>query len=146
MQENCVNLQTSEDLPMEALVKTALRMRPDMIIVGEVRGPEANDMMTAMNIGKIAMGTIHASSSRDIVNRLEHTPMKVPLDIIPVIDVLIISLDSQGGHEQGPGEEDNPGVRDIRDRDERAALGPLQVRLQDHEGDARYSRASPTGT
>lgn len=90
-QENCVNLQTSDDLPMEALVKSALRMRPDMIIVGEVRGAEANDMMTAMNIGKISMGTIHASSSRDIVNRLEHTPMKVPIDIIPVIDVLLVA-------------------------------------------------------
>ncbi len=101
-QENCVNLQTSEDLPMEALVKTALRMRPDMIIVGEVRGPEANDMMTAMNIGKIAMGTIHASSSRDIINRLEHTPMKVPTDIIPVIDVLITASIIRAGQGKTP--------------------------------------------
>jgi flagellar protein FlaI len=102
MQENCVNLQTSEDLPMEALVKTALRMRPDMIIIGEVRGPEANDMMTAMNIGKIAMATIHASSPRDIVNRLEHTPMKVPLDIIPVVDVLITESIIRAGQGRAP--------------------------------------------
>lgn len=102
-QENCVNLQTSDDLSMEALVKTALRMRPDMIIVGEVRGPEANDMMTAMNIGKIGMGTIHASSARDMVNRLEHTPMKVPLDIIPVIDVLLVtSIIRAGGNTKMP--------------------------------------------
>jgi len=89
-QENCVNLETSEEVPMEALVKTSLRMRPDLLIIGEVRGAEANDMITAMNIGKIAMGTIHASSTRDIINRLEHTPMNVPMDIIPVIDVLIV--------------------------------------------------------
>lgn len=89
-QENCVCLETSEDLPMEALVKNALRMRPDLIIIGEVRGAEANDMITAMNVGKIAMGTIHGSSSRDIINRLEHTPMDVPMDIIPVIDALIV--------------------------------------------------------
>jgi flagellar protein FlaI len=101
-QENCVNLQTSEDMPMEALVKTALRMRPDMIIVGEVRGVEANDMMTAMNIGKIGMGTIHASSSRDIVNRLEHTPMKVPLDIIPVIDVLMVASIIRANNSKAP--------------------------------------------
>jgi archaeal flagellar protein FlaI len=88
-QENCVNLETSEDLPMGALVKNALRMRPDLIIIGEVRGQEANDMITAMNIGKIAMGTIHGSSSRDIINRLEHTPMNVPMDIVPVIDALV---------------------------------------------------------
>ena len=72
------------------LVKNALRMRPDMIIIGEVRGEEANDMMTAMNIGKISMGTIHASSTRDMINRLQHAPMNVPKDIIPVIDALII--------------------------------------------------------
>jgi flagellar protein FlaI len=102
IQENCVNLQTSEDLPMEALVRTSLRMRPDMIIIGEVRGPEANDMMTAMNIGKISMGTIHASSSRDIVNRLEHTPMRVPSDIIPVIDVLITASIVRAGQGKAP--------------------------------------------
>lgn len=89
-QPNCVNLETSEDVPMEALVKNALRMRPDLIIIGEVRGPEANDMITAMNIGKISMGTIHGSSSRDIINRLQHTPMNVPMDIVPVIDVLVV--------------------------------------------------------
>ena len=89
-QENCVNLETSENLPMESLVKNALRMRPDVIIIGEVRGAEANDMITAMNVGKISMGTIHGSSSRDIINRLEHTPMNVPMDIIPVIDALIV--------------------------------------------------------
>lgn len=102
MQENCVNLQTSDELPMEALVKQSLRMRPDMLIVGEVRGEEANDMMTAMNIGKIAMGTIHASSSRDIVNRLEHSPMKVPLDIIPVIDVLVTMSIVRAGQGKTP--------------------------------------------
>ncbi len=89
-QENCVKLETSEEMPMEELVKNAIRMRPDMIIVGEVRGAEANDMITAMNIGKIAMGTIHASNTRDLVSRLQHTPMNVPMDIVPVIDALII--------------------------------------------------------
>ena len=48
-------------------------------------------MITAMNIGKIAMGTIHAASSRDIINRLQHSPMDVPKDIIPVIDALIVT-------------------------------------------------------
>ncbi|MEM3827147.1 MAG: ATPase, T2SS/T4P/T4SS family [Candidatus Micrarchaeaceae archaeon] len=89
-QENCVNLETSEQMPMEALVKNSLRMRPDMIIIGEVRGEEANDMITAMNIGKIVIGTIHASSSRDIINRLQHSPMNVPKDILPVIDALVV--------------------------------------------------------
>jgi flagellar protein FlaI len=89
-QENTVRLETSQDLPMVELVKNALRMRPDMIIIGEVRGAEANDMLAAMNVGKIAMTTIHASSTRDIINRLEHAPMDVPRDILPAIDALII--------------------------------------------------------
>jgi flagellar protein FlaI len=88
--ENCINLETSEDLTLEDLVKNCLRMRPDTMVVGEVRGSEANDMLTAMNIGKIVMGTIHASTTRDIVNRLTHSPMDVPIDIVPIIDALII--------------------------------------------------------
>jgi len=90
-QENCVALETNEDLSMQALVKNALRMRPDLIIIGEVRGAEANDMISAMNIGKISMGTIHGSSSRDLINRLQHTPMNVPMDIIPVVDVIVVT-------------------------------------------------------
>ncbi|MEM3482968.1 MAG: ATPase, T2SS/T4P/T4SS family, partial [Candidatus Micrarchaeaceae archaeon] len=81
---------TSPDLPMEELVKNALRMRPDMIIIGEVRGEEAKDMITAMNIGKIAMGTIHASTARDVITRLEHTPMNIEKDVIPLIDAIVI--------------------------------------------------------
>ncbi len=89
--ENAVRLETNADLPMVELVKNALRMRPDIVIIGEVRGPEANDMVAAMNVGKICMGTIHASTTRDIVSRLEHSPMNVPRDILPVIDVLMVS-------------------------------------------------------
>ncbi len=90
-QENVVRLETNEDLTLQELVKNSLRMRPDMIIVGEVRGAEAIDMMTAMNIGKIVMSTIHASTSRDVVTRLEHEPMNVPTQIIPAIDAIMIA-------------------------------------------------------
>ena len=89
-QENCVRLETSVDLDMQDLVKNSLRMRPDIIMIGEVRGEEAKDMMTAMNIGKISMGTIHASNARDVVTRLQHTPMNIEKDIIPLIDAIIV--------------------------------------------------------
>ncbi len=89
-QENTVRLETSPELPMAELVKNALRMRPDLLIIGEVRGEEARDMLTAMNIGKIAMGTIHASTARDVITRLEHTPMDVPRDVIPLIDAIMM--------------------------------------------------------
>ena len=90
MRDNCARLETTGELSMRELVKNSLRMRPDRLIVGEVRGEEAADMMTAMNIGKICMGTIHASSSREVVMRLENAPMDVPTEIIPLIDVFII--------------------------------------------------------
>ncbi len=97
-QENCVRLETSPDISLQDLVQNGLRMRPDLLIVGEVRGVEAKDMMTAMNIGKISMSTIHASTARDVVTRLEHTPMNVERDIIPLIDaIILISQVNVGG-------------------------------------------------
>jgi flagellar protein FlaI len=90
MRDNCARLESTGELSMRELVKNTLRMRPDRLIVGEVRGEEASDMMTAMNIGKICMGTIHASSSREVVMRLENAPMNVPTEIVPLIDVFII--------------------------------------------------------
>ena len=55
------------------LVRNALRMRPDRIIVGEVRGAEALDMLQAMNTGHDgSLTTIHANSPRDALTRLEH--------------------------------------------------------------------------
>jgi flagellar protein FlaI len=89
-QENTARLETSTDLTMLDLVKNALRMRPDLLVIGEVRGSEANDMISAMNIGKIGMTTIHGSTTREIVTRLEHSPMNVPRDLIPAIDALMI--------------------------------------------------------
>jgi len=88
-EENCSRLVSGDGLTMEDLVKNSLRMRPDRIIVGEVRGAEAKDLMTAMNIGKICMGTIHAGTSREAVMRLEHEPMNVPTQMIPLVDVII---------------------------------------------------------
>ena len=60
----------------QAIVEEA-RRRSGMVIIGEVRGEEAKDMMTAMNIGKISMGTIHAGNTRDVITRLQNTPMNV---------------------------------------------------------------------
>ncbi len=88
--ENSVNLETSSDMDLKDLIKAAMRMRADAIIIGEVRGEEAQDMVSAMNIGKMSVCTIHASSARDVINRLTHSPMNVPEDIISVIDAIAI--------------------------------------------------------
>ncbi|MCE3006399.1 MAG: CpaF family protein [Alphaproteobacteria bacterium] len=62
-----------EEVTIRDLVKNALRMRPDRIIVGEVRGPEAFDMMQAMNTGhEGSLTTVHANHPRDAIARLEN--------------------------------------------------------------------------
>ena len=89
-QENCVRLETSPEVNLEDLLKNALRMRPDLIIVGEVRGREAVDMITAMSIGKAVMSTMHAHTTRDMVTRLEHEPMRISRDTIPLVDAFTV--------------------------------------------------------
>lgn len=89
-QENCVRLETSPNLSTRDLVQNSLRMRPDRIIIGEVRGEEAKDMITSMNIGRISMSTIHASTTREVVTRLQHTPMNIEKDVIPLIDAMVV--------------------------------------------------------
>jgi pilus assembly protein CpaF len=67
------NIEGKGQIMQRDLVRNALRMRPDRIIVGEVRGPEAFDMMQAMNTGHNgSMSTIHANSARDALARVEN--------------------------------------------------------------------------
>ena len=66
------NVEGRGQITIRDLVRNALRMRPDRIIVGEVRGGEALDMLQAMNTGHDgSMSTVHANNPRDVINRLE---------------------------------------------------------------------------
>ena len=66
------NIEGAGEYSVRDLVKNALRMRPDRIIVGECRGPEALDMIQAMNTGHDgSMTSVHANSAREVIERLE---------------------------------------------------------------------------
>jgi pilus assembly protein CpaF len=66
------NIEGEGQITMRDLVKNCLRMRPERIIVGEVRGPEAFDLLQAMNTGHDgSMGTLHANSPREALSRIE---------------------------------------------------------------------------
>ncbi|ASJ09816.1 type II secretion protein [Thermococcus sp. P6] len=87
------NVEGKGEVTMDDLVKNTLRMRPDRIIVGEVRGPEARTMFTAMNTGHDGcMGTVHSNNARETIVRLESPPMNVPRIMIPALDLIIMQV------------------------------------------------------
>ncbi len=76
------NIEGSGEIRIRELVRNALRMRPDRIIVGEVRGPETLDMLQAMNTGhEGSLTTIHANSPRDALSRLETLVMTAGVEL-----------------------------------------------------------------
>ncbi|WLR52588.1 CpaF family protein [Bacillus tianshenii] len=90
------NMEGSGEITIRQLVKNSLRMRPDRIIVGEVRGSEAFDMLQAMNTGhEGSLTTVHANSPEDAFNRLEGmvvmAGMELPSNIIR--DYIVSALD-----------------------------------------------------
>jgi pilus assembly protein CpaF len=78
------NIEGKGEISQRSLVKNALRMRPDRIILGEVRGAEALDMLHAMNTGhEGSMATIHANTPRDALTRLENMVSMAGLALPP---------------------------------------------------------------
>jgi pilus assembly protein CpaF len=76
------NIEGEGEIPIRALVRNALRMRPDRIIVGEVRGSEALDMLQAMNTGHDgSLSTIHANAPRDALARVETMVLMAGYDL-----------------------------------------------------------------
>jgi len=68
-----------------------MRMRPDRLIVGEVRGEEALSLFNAMDTGhEGCLGTIHANNAREAVIKLQEKPLLVPQSMIPLLDMIVI--------------------------------------------------------
>jgi pilus assembly protein CpaF len=76
------NIEGEGEIPIRALVRNSLRMRPERIIVGEVRGPESLDMLQAMNTGHDgSLSTVHANSPRDALARIETMVLMAGFDL-----------------------------------------------------------------
>ncbi len=93
LESRLANTEGRGALTHRDLVRNALRMRPDRLIIGEVRGPEAVDMLQAMNTGhEGSLSTIHANDTRDAVSRLEIMVAMGGMEIsVPVIRSYIAS-------------------------------------------------------
>lgn len=103
------NLEGHGEIPLRRLVKEALRMRPDRLIVGEVREAESLDMLIALNSGLPGLCTIHANSARDAVTKICTLPLLAGENIssqfvIPTVascfDVVVHCMRTPDGHRQ----------------------------------------------
>ena len=101
------NIDGKGAITMRDLVRNALRMRPDRIVIGECRGPEAFDMLQAMNSGhEGSLTTLHANSARDALSRLETMMLMAGIDlpikamrrqIVSAVQLIIQADRLQGG-------------------------------------------------
>lgn len=80
------NMEGNKEITIRDLIRTALRMAPDRIVVGEIRGAEAIDLLQAWNTGHNgSLGTAHANSSKDMISRVETMVlmgMSLPLEAV----------------------------------------------------------------
>ena len=126
------NAEGSGEIRLRDLVRNALRMRPDRIIVGEVRGPEALDMLQAMNTGhEGSLSTCHANGTADALRRLETMVLGaaagLPLDavreqIASAVDLVVQITRSPDGTRRVTA------VDEVVRRDDRRGARPLAVR------------------
>ena len=83
-------IHEGKDVTMYDLLRSALRHRPEYIVVGEVRGEEAMTLFQAMNTGHTTYSTMHADSVQTVINRLENEPIGVPRSMVQSLDILSV--------------------------------------------------------
>ena len=93
-------LDEAANVTMYDLLRSALRHRPEYIIVGEVRGEEAMTLFQAMNTGHTTLSTMHADSVQTVINRLENEPINVPRPMVQSLDVLCVQTLARFGDER----------------------------------------------
>ncbi|MFB6133801.1 MAG: type II/IV secretion system ATPase subunit [Halanaeroarchaeum sp.] len=93
-------LSDTDDITMYDLLRSALRHRPEYIVVGEVRGEEAMTLFQAMNTGHTTFSTMHADSVQTTINRLENDPIGVPRAMIQSLDILSVQTLTYVGDER----------------------------------------------
>ncbi|MHB9286022.1 type II/IV secretion system ATPase subunit [Halobacteriales archaeon Cl-PHB] len=89
-----------QDITMYDLLRSALRHRPEYIVVGEVRGEEAITLFQAMNTGHTTFSTMHADSVQTVINRLENEPINVPRPMVSSLDILCVQVLGRSGGER----------------------------------------------
>jgi pilus assembly protein CpaF len=122
------NVEGAGHIDLTTLVRQALRMRPDRLVVGEVRGPEVVDLLAALNTGhEGGCGTVHANSAADVVARLEGLALAAGMPLPAVHSQLCAALELV--------------VHCTRDRDGRRRVAELAVLTPDGDGRVRTATA-----
>ncbi|WP_338095676.1 type II/IV secretion system ATPase subunit [Methanorbis rubei] len=88
--ESVANVSGMGNISMFSLLKAALRQRPEYIIVGEVRGEEAQTLFQAMNTGHTTYSTLHAGNVKEAINRLTHNPINVPVAMFGALNLILV--------------------------------------------------------
>jgi pilus assembly protein CpaF len=135
MQARTANVEGAGVITMRDLVRQSLRMRPDRICIGEVRGAEVVELLTALNTGhEGGCGTVHANSASDVPARLEALALMAGLDRIAVHSLICAGLDCVIHVERLPG-----GLRSVqgvyaldRDADSYATVREIAVTRDGH--------------
>jgi flagellar protein FlaI len=103
---------------MYELLRDALRQRPEYIIVGEIRGDEAQTLFQAMNTGHTTYSTMHADSVKSAINRLEHEPINLPRQMLNALDIISIQTTIEVENDTVRRCKDIVEIEDINEQDD----------------------------